>query len=278
MQRIFFFLFSFFSSFNLFAQKIDRHALVTRHNVVVTGADSLSALTVGNGKFAFTVDVTGLQSFPLNYQKGISLGTQSEWGWHSFVDTVGYKREEALKTYRVNGRDITYTTQHNDPPRKQDAANWFRQNPHRLQLGNVGFEIVKKDGSVAVLNDLKDIRQELNLWTGEIVSRFTVEGELVNVSTVCDANMDAVGVKVTSPLIDQQRLRVKIVFPYPTGAWTDEGANYASAEKHFSSVQQPANDYALISHRLDATEYFVGLKWKGKATVREQARHQFWLT
>ena len=278
MQRLFFFLFSFFSSFNLFAQKIDRHALVTRHNVVVTKADSLTALTVGNGKFAFTVDVTGLQSFPLNYHKGISLGTQSEWGWHSFVDTVGYKREEALKTYHVNGRDITYTTQHNDPPRKRDAANWFRQNPHRLQLGNVGFEIVKKDGSVAVLNDLKDICQELNLWTGEIISRFTVEGEPVNVSTVCDANMDAVGVKVTSPLIDQQRLRVKIVFPYPTGAWTDEGANYASPEKHFSSIQQPSNDYALISHRLDATEYFVGLKWKGKAAVREQARHQFWLT
>ncbi|HEY1022471.1 MAG TPA: hypothetical protein VGE06_09150, partial [Flavisolibacter sp.] len=58
-------LFSF-SSFCLFAQKINRKALVTRHNVVVTKADSLTSLTVGNGKFAFTVDVTGLQSFPLN--------------------------------------------------------------------------------------------------------------------------------------------------------------------------------------------------------------------
>jgi protein-glucosylgalactosylhydroxylysine glucosidase len=278
MQRSFLLLFFFLFPLFLLAQKIDRKALVTRHNVIVTKADSLSALTVGNGKFAFTVDVTGLQSFPLNYQKGIPLGTQSEWGWHSFVDTVGYKREEALKTYHVNGRDITYVTQHNDPPRKRDAANWFRQNPHRLQLGNVGFELLKKDGSVVTLNDIQNIRQELNLWTGETTSHFTVEGESVDVSTVCDAKQDAIGVKVTSTLINQQRLKVKIVFPYPTGAWTDEGTNYANVERHFSSVSQPNHEYALLEHRLDATEYFVGLRWKGKATAREQKRHHFSLT
>lgn len=96
LRWTFAFLFSF-SSLYLFAQKINRKALVQRHNVVVTKADSLSSLTVGNGKFAFTVDVTGLQSFPLNYQKGVPLGTESEWGWHSFINVVGYKREEALK-------------------------------------------------------------------------------------------------------------------------------------------------------------------------------------
>jgi hypothetical protein len=32
------------------------------------------------------------------------------------------------------------------------------QNPHRLQLGNLGFEIVKKDGSVAGMDDIQDIR------------------------------------------------------------------------------------------------------------------------
>jgi len=72
------------SEMNLSAQAINRMALVQRHNVVVTSADSLSSLTVGNGKFAFTVDITGLQSFPDNYARGIPLGTQSEWGWHSF--------------------------------------------------------------------------------------------------------------------------------------------------------------------------------------------------
>ncbi|HEV7330978.1 MAG TPA: hypothetical protein VGN63_08070 [Flavisolibacter sp.] len=278
LKRLFLLLFISFSSLILFAQKIDRKALVTRHNVIVTRADSLSSLTVGNGKFAFTVDVTGLQSFPLNYQKGVPLGTQSEWGWHSFVDTAGYKREEALKTYHVNGRNITYLTQQNNPPRKRDVANWYRQNPHRLQLGNVGFEISKKDGTIATLQDIQNIKQELNLWTGEISSHFTVEGEPVAVSTVCDATADAIGVSVTSPLIAQNRLHVKIVFPYPTGDWTDEGTNYSSDERHHTSLSQPANDLAVLQRQLDATEYFVGLKWGGEATVKEKSQHQFLLS
>src|SRR5215204_3816057 len=192
MQRSMFLFSFFFSNLFLFAQKIDRKTLVQRHNVIVTKADSLSSLTVGNGKFAFTVDVTGLQSFPLNYQKGVPLGTQSDWGWHSFVDTSGFKREEALKTYHLNGRDITYTVQWNAPQRNKEVSSWFRQNPHRLQLGNLGFEIIKKNGSLATLNDIQNIHQELDLWTGEIRSRFTVEGIPVEVFTICAANDDVI--------------------------------------------------------------------------------------
>ncbi len=68
--------------------KIDRKALVERHTVINNKFDSLSSLSVGNGRFAFTVDVTGLQSFPDAYAKGVPLGTQSEWGWHSFINTA----------------------------------------------------------------------------------------------------------------------------------------------------------------------------------------------
>ena len=38
------------------AQAIDRQALVTRHNVVLDGANPETALQVGNGEFAFTAD------------------------------------------------------------------------------------------------------------------------------------------------------------------------------------------------------------------------------
>ncbi len=118
-------------TFNLEAAKIDRKKLVTRHQVNVNSIDSLSSLTVGNGKFAFTVDFTGLQSFPYLYENGIPLGTQSEWGWHSFPNRDGFTFEESLKKYNFHGREIPYAVQWKDSGRRQDAANYLRQNPHR---------------------------------------------------------------------------------------------------------------------------------------------------
>src|SRR5512133_926861 len=67
--------------------KIDRYALVSRHNIKNSVIDSLNSLTVGNGDFAFTVDITGLQTFPEFYSGGISLGTMSDWGWHMGENT-----------------------------------------------------------------------------------------------------------------------------------------------------------------------------------------------
>ncbi|MHC4646991.1 MAG: hypothetical protein ACYTBJ_15960, partial [Planctomycetota bacterium] len=46
------------------AKPIDRYALVSRHNPVIRKPDPLSPLSVGNGEFAFTADITGLQTFP----------------------------------------------------------------------------------------------------------------------------------------------------------------------------------------------------------------------
>src|SRR5579872_621147 len=109
-------------------EHIDREALVSRHNVIVQKADPLSALSVGNGHFAFTVDVTGLQSFPEAYDKGIPLGTESDWGWHSFPDSNHYTFEESLKEYTIHDRKVKYSVQWKTPERTRRAADWFRQN------------------------------------------------------------------------------------------------------------------------------------------------------
>ena len=47
---------------------IDRKALVNRNNPQFSAFDSLASLSVGNGEFAFTVDITGLQTFPDAYK------------------------------------------------------------------------------------------------------------------------------------------------------------------------------------------------------------------
>ena len=61
-------------------EAIDRHALVTRNNPEVTAMDSLSSLSVGNGEFAYTVDATGLQTFPEVYKKRSSTGYTKPMG------------------------------------------------------------------------------------------------------------------------------------------------------------------------------------------------------
>ena len=75
-----FILFSIFSSQ---AAPIDRQALVTRHNVALHQFDADNPLSVGNGAFAFTVDATGLQTFPEVFTHTTPLGTLSDWGWHT---------------------------------------------------------------------------------------------------------------------------------------------------------------------------------------------------
>lgn len=51
---------------------IDRHTVVSRHNVTLTSfnmdvpRNKQSVLQVGNGHFAFGMDVTGLQTFMLH--------------------------------------------------------------------------------------------------------------------------------------------------------------------------------------------------------------------
>jgi len=256
------------------AQPIDRKQLVERHTVVNTKFDSLSSLSVGNGSFAFTVDVTGLQSFPEAYEKGVPLGTLSEWGWHSFPNTQQYRFEETLKEYDINGRKIPYSVQLKTPEHSKNAVDYFRQNPHRLQLGNLGFEIKKKDGSLATIQDIKNIRQRLNMWTGEVHSQFTVEDIPVEVTTYCHQQQDAIAVKIISPLIREDRLVIRIRFPYPTGNWADMGDDWNNPGKQESNFTS-SDKGATIHRKIDTTNYTVALAWQGNAHISEKQKHYF---
>ena len=255
--------------------KIDRKALVERHTIINSKFTPLSSLSVGNGNFAFTVDVTGLQSFPEAYAKGVALGTQSTWGWHSFIDTANYQFSETLKGYQQNGRTVLYSVQLKEPARKKNAVEWFRENPGRLQLGNLGFDIIKKDGSHATISDIQNIQQSLNLYTGEIVSAFTVEDIPVKVRTVCHQQRDAIAVKVISPLLQQHRLTIKLLFPFPTNEFKDVGVNYTNADKHQSNFRQTSTSAVVFYHQLDTTKYYVSINSKEKLSIRNDRPHEF---
>ncbi|MBJ6144853.1 hypothetical protein JAO77_15760 [Hymenobacter sp. BT559] len=272
----------FLASRSLTAQPapIDRQALVERHKVVVTTTDSLNSLSVGNGKFAFTADMTGLQTFPLHYEKGLPLGTESEWGWHRFPNKEGYKFDASLRTYTLNGRPVPYAVQVKTPGNKE-AVDYLRANPHRLQLGNLGFVILKKNGQPATVQDIKNIHQELNPWTGEIRSHFTVEGTAVDVITVGHQTQDAVAARVTSELLKTGRLKVALRFPFPTAGWADMATDYSHSDKHTSAIVKEADlqdGLAWLTHQIDTTRYFVQLGWSGAAKLVPSRPHEFILT
>ena len=269
----------FLMGWRSFAQTtIDRRTLVLRHTVVNEKADPLSALSLGNGGFAYTVDFTGMQTFPEYYEKGIPLGTESEWGWHSFPDTSYFTFAEALKEYDFNGHKATYAVQWNKPERNKKASDWYRQNLHRLQLGNLGLELIKKDGSLATPQDLSKIHQELNMWTGEIRSRFMLEGVAVELSSFVHPLQDLVSVSVRSKLLEEGRLRIRLRFPYPTGAFADAGDNWQQSGSHRSFIRLGSGSGALLEHILDTTHYFVVLKWSGTAYMQQKEAHYFLLT
>ena len=145
---------------------IDREALVARHAVRVDHVDPENALSVGNGDFAFNVDVTGLQSFgELYHDKGVPLETRATWAWHSFPNPAGLRLEDAMKPYPFHGRTIQYAALQDSP-----AGAYFRENPHPLPLGEISLLY---QGRVLAPADLSDIGQTLDLWTGVVRSTYT---------------------------------------------------------------------------------------------------------
>ena len=260
------------------SHKIDRQVLVRRHNIKIEVFDSLSSLTVGNGSFAYTVDATGLQSFPQKYEKGIYLGTESEWGWHSFPNSGNYKYDETLKEYDFYGRKITYDVQWEKPERKKSASNYFRQNPHRLHLGLIGLEIYNNDGIKILPEDIKQIHQELDLWTGTISSKFMVYDQPVEVNTYCHQDKDLISAEIKSPLIASGQIKVYLKFPYPSGGHVDSGCDWTNPEKHQSVLKLTTENNAEIKRKIDDTEYYVHLKFEDHTGISESAPHYFLLT
>lgn len=97
---------------SLRAEPIDRYKVVERHIVRVDKVDPWSPLSVGNGDFAFTADVTGFQSLAdLYHDHSVPTETLSCWAWHSFPNTAHLKLADAGKDYPFHGRIIRYCGQ-----------------------------------------------------------------------------------------------------------------------------------------------------------------------
>jgi hypothetical protein len=241
--------------------RIDRQALVRRNNVVLTSPDLNSPLQVGNGEFAFGVDITGLQTFaPFN--------TMSQWGWHRFELPAGQKPDDFRGAeWDTHGRKVRYPSPSAEQP---ELGQWLYDNPQRLNLGRIAMRLTKLNGADATVSNLMETRQELDLWSGIITSRFLFEGEPVLVETCCHPKLDMIAVRIRSKLIASGRLSIRLEFPGPDHA---EFANFVGdwnrPELHQTTVKIQVKRRADFARSVDGANYCVSLAWYDEAHVSE---------
>ncbi|MCR4678097.1 MAG: glycoside hydrolase family 65 [Lachnospiraceae bacterium] len=244
---------------------INREALVRKYNPILLSQRTHSPLTVGNGDFAFTADVTGLQTFYEAYEHDCPVLTMSNWGWHTapFEDGRYYSLDDfnyKMTEYYYEKRIVKYPVKET----KENSAlyNYLRQNPHRFNLARIGLCL---NGRHIEESDVSDIRQELDMYTGILTSRFTLKGEHVCVTTIV-GNADTIAVKVESALAGEG-LAVFMEFPYASPVKT--GSDFAATDKHFTRF----HDDGIIERQLDKDKYYCLVS--GNVTVTKTGMHKF---
>jgi hypothetical protein len=244
---------------------------------VLTAADPACPLQIGNGEFALTEDVTELQTFGEDYERGMSLGTTSQWGWHSFPNSGGYKLNDVLISYDSHGRSVSYPLgietldgSPNAPEALKKEAYWLAANPQRIHLGWIGPVLCQEGGGRASLADVAFPRQELDLWTGSLRSRFNLAGQPVLVKTICHPERDLIAVRVRSPQIANRRIGVSLAFAYAS-AHFDNACDWKSPDKHQTKVVNTEG----AGTTLDATRYWVSIGWLPGTLFSAAGPHRF---
>lgn len=265
------FCLSVFSPLSVMGEPIDREAVVKRHRVCTTGTLLKSPAQVGNGKFAFGMDITGLQTF-------VPFNTLSDWSWHSFPLPEGMRAEDyrpvAVETH---GKKIAYELRNPDQP---ELSEWLTKNPHRYNLGRIGFRLLREDGTEAREIDLGNARQEIDLWTGVVYSRFELNRKEVKVRTVCHPDKDMIGVSIESELLNDGNMSIYLDFPYPDGRYFKHYiGRYDTISGHTSTFEKLAPNSVRITRTMDDTHYYATLDWTGPATFSRESEkaHTFLL-
>ncbi len=247
---------------------IDRKEWVSRHNPVLTAARADSPLTVGNGDFAFTADISGMQTLYRDYAAETPLCTMSNWGWHTIpADTPSGKYtldDVQMDRYDFCGREVTYAK--TKFPGNEHVYDWLRINPHKLNLARIGLRM---DGVDLTAADFSDIHQELHLYSGLLESRYLLRGTPCRVLTACAPETDALAFRVESALLTSG-LTVDIDLPY--GAPDITGADWEAEERHRTTLES-----GVIRCEMDRLRYVLRVDAPG-AEVEQAEKHRIRIT
>jgi hypothetical protein len=253
---------------------VDRHALVGRHRIKLSEPHPEHVLSVGNGDFAFTADVTGMQTFTRFHDPAaamadgrvaVNTATMSNWGWHDMPNPDGFTLDDAMTTYETARGPVSYPDKHDmmgsmtgEAGEEFRAGAWLNANPQRVDLGRIGFELRRADDA-EVEDDpsvLSGVTQTLDMWTGVIESSFLYDGVPVHVVTVASPDAAIVAFRIQTALLTDARARVVLRFPYAHDGFlqTDD---WDAADRHTSALDIDKDGTAIITRVLDDATYAV---------------------
>ncbi len=147
------------------------------------------------------------------------------------------------------------------------GAASFRGNPHRFGLGRIGLEMTKTDGSLVAITDLKNIDQQLDLWTGIVTCSFEVDGMPVHVETSVHPTRDEVAIRIESPLIADGRLKIRIAFPYALYSFGPDYQDWNKPDAHQTVLIPRGKNGVDFERTLDDTHYFVRTLWSDEHQI-----------
>ncbi len=255
------------------AAPIDRQAVVSRNDPQLKAMDPMAPLSVGNGRFAFTADVTGLQTFADHYWKnGTATETQARWSWHENANPNGYKLADANRDFTAHGQTLGYPTNQGSP-----AGQWLRENPHTQPLPRVGFVMKGADARALVPADVTAVDQRLDLWKGELRSRSTLLGAPLAVTSAASPDSDTVALRIQSPLLASGRLAVRIALPvgYDLTVKHNPPLDWSRPESHRTNVLAQSGRQLVVEHLRDASRYAMTVTSAAPLTIARPETHAF---
>ena len=267
---------------------INRLDIIASFNPHLTDINPQSPLSVGNGRFCYTADITGMQTLYEEYLTETPLCTMAEWGWHTKKadnEKGFYTLDDVRMTpYNCCKRTVTYPRVKYEG--NEAAYDWVRQNPHKFNLAKIGLyfhnEPIKADNIYCInqtldittgilkssfrlnVNRHNNVRTLNNIMADNINPNATIDN-LVTVYTVCDDNSDTVAFHISSGLL-QCGLSINIAFPYASCDIT--GSDWNNTDGH--------SDFLKASHirrQIDDTAYYVNFNINGTGTSQHTANN-----
>ncbi len=193
-----------------------KSAFVKQFDVIHTILDKENPLTIGNGDFAFTCDITGLQTLCEEYTT-IPLCTMTNliWGKQKGIGDIPYRTYKKVSDHT----NIEYMTDTAAPTYESYRDDWFKFDLFKLAFIYENRPLESKL--------IQNINQRLSLYEGVIYSSFSYLNQRIEVRTKIPQNHHNIQIEVKSEL---EGLQVRLYFKEPSsnrfGALPKESKDY----------------------------------------------------